>query len=581
MKNTKIFFLQFCLSLFLLLPNFIFAQGIEIESGASITITGAATIEISAGNFVNNGTYTKGTETVTFSGILADTISGSSNTVFNNLVITNTGGTNILAGTAVTATNLTTTGGTLIVNSDASANGSLIVEGSSTGNVTYNRHLTASKWHLISAPFSETVTDFISVNADSIETKPSDASVYGLAHYDNSIPNWSFYTTGGTSDVFTPGKGYEVMRKTTDGMVTFTGTLATDNVGIEITAPISGNPWNLVGNPYPSALCANNDATTATSATENLIFTNTAALGDGAFQAVYVWDANAATPAYITVNHSISATYIAPGQAFFVNSLNESGSSFQFTEAMQTHQTGDIFKSGEIENPVIKLFAEASQGTSSTNIKYIDNTTTGLDPGYDAGRFSGGNNSFAIYTHLVGDATNLVDFDIQCLPANEYNHIIPVGLNAPENSEVIFRAETINLPIDVPVYLEDRENGIFTALNEPGSFYQANIAGKSEGVGRFFLTTQKSATTNIGTLINESDITIIPRPEQQLIRVIGKVGNNAQLEVYDLVGRKLMQRNLGETEINEVEMNGLNSGIYIIHINSSIQNISKRISWVH
>jgi hypothetical protein len=46
------------------------------------------------------------------------------------------------------------------------------------------------------------------------------------------------------------------------------------------------------------------------------------------------------------------------------------------------------------------------------------------------------------------------------------------------------------------------------------------------------------------------------------------------------VGRKLMKRNLNNPEINDVELNGFNSGVYIIHISSSTQKTSKRISWI-
>lgn len=95
MKNKKILLFVLCLPLLLLLPCAAQGQGIEITnltSPGSITVTGAATIEINNGNFINNGTYARGTETVTFSGETAETISGSSSTVINNLSVTNTGG---------------------------------------------------------------------------------------------------------------------------------------------------------------------------------------------------------------------------------------------------------------------------------------------------------------------------------------------------------------------------------------------------------------------------------------------------------------------------------------------------------
>ncbi len=483
----------------------------------------------------------------------------------------------IAAGASANCYNIDVSG-TLIINSDATSNGSLIVSGSSTGYITYNRYLTGVDiWHLISSPVGgQDINEFVVTNV-ATNAVAAIAPKYGLASYNNTTPGWNHYSTAaGTNDIagagnFIAGKGYEVLR-TSDGTLSFTGTVATDNVSIGITKSTSG--WNLVGNPFPSAINGNSPA----NASNNFLTVNAAAI-DANYLALYVWDA--ATSSYLTVNHTYSgntAFHVAPGQAFFVYSPDV-GSTISFNEAMQTHQTGDIFKSGKIANPSIKLIVERSQGTSSTNIKYIDNTTTGLDPGYDAGRFSGGDNSFAVYTHLVGDETNTVDFDIQCLPANDFDQIIPVGLNAPENTEVVFRAETINLPSDVQVFLEDKATGTFTALQVPGSFYSILINAKTEGTGRFYLHT-KSAATEIEPLSGNNDFSIIPRPQNNTIRVIGAFGKNSSIAVYDLAGRKLIYRKLNTSTINDVEMDGLISGVYLITISSSTQKVSKKISWI-
>ena len=468
----------------------------------------------------------------------------------------------------------------LTINSDAANNGSLIVSGTSTGNITYNRYMTGvDSWHLISSPVGgQDIYDFV-VTDVATNAVATNGENYGLAPYNNITPDWEHYTTStiGSAGDFIAGKGYEILR-TSDGTVSFTGTVATSAVNIGITSPSAGNPWNLVGNPYPSALCANNDATTATTATENLVYQNSNVLGTGAYQAIYVWDANASTPAYITVNHSLAATYIAPGQSFFVNSLNESGSSFQFTQAMQTHQTGDIFRSVTNDNITIKLIAERSEGTSSTNIKYFENTTTGLDPGYDAGRFNAGNNSFAVYTHLVESNQSSVNFDIQCLPANEFDQIIPVGLNSPENTEVVFHTEIENLPTGMLIYLEDRLTGEYTPLHETGNSYSVQLIEPSQGIGRFYLHTQ-STTTGIPT-DTKPEFAIIPRPQYNSIRIIGKVDNNTQVAMYDITGRLLSISKLINPETNDINMTGLNNGVYIIAIISATQRTSIKMSWV-
>jgi myo-inositol-hexaphosphate 3-phosphohydrolase len=144
---------------------------------------------------------------------------------------------------------------------------------------------------------------------------------------------------------------------------------------------------------------------------------------------------------------------------------------------------------------------------------------------------------------------------------------------------VVFRAELTNLPVGIPVYLEDKKMGTFTSLHEPGSFYSVSIASKSEGTGRFFMHTN-SAATGINPDNKEADFAIIPHPKNNSIRIIGRFGNNAEIAVYDMAGRKLLTRNLNNSELNDVNMGGLVSGFYLVSVRSEIQEGSKKISWV-
>ncbi len=463
----------------------------------------------------------------------------------------------------------------LTVESNASSTGSIIGQSYLTvnGTATFQRYVTGvDKWHLISSPVEgQGINDFVVTNL-ATNAVAAIAPKYGLAPYNNSTPGWNHFTTlAGTNDIaaagnFILGKGFEVLR-TSEGIITFNGALSSSNVDIAISKNTNG--WNLVGNPYPSAIYGANIGT-------NFLNTNASAI-DNNYEAIYVWDA--ANSNYITINNTSGATYVAPGQAFFVYSV-DGGSSVSFTEAMQTHQTGNIFKSGEVPAPSIHLIAEQSKGSSETKILFLENATTGLDPGYDAGRFSAGNNSFAVYSHLVGDKTNTVDFDIQCLPAFDYSNVIPVGLNAPTNTNVVFRAETLNLPIATPVILEDRLTGNITDLAEAGSSYSASITDKTEGTGRFFLHTQKTAVTGIIPGADEADFIIIPHPQKNSLYITGNIGNKSEILVYDMLGRKLIQRQLTQKGYNEVEMDGIKSGSYIVFIQSSTQKVSKKISWI-
>ncbi len=114
-----------------------------ITASAATTIEGDGSYYV-GGNWVNNGTFLPGTSTVTFNGAGVQTISGTSLTTFNDLIITGaSAGTTIAAGARVTVSGSTfNANGKLTIDSDApDNNGSLIYNGSGTpsGNVTYNR----------------------------------------------------------------------------------------------------------------------------------------------------------------------------------------------------------------------------------------------------------------------------------------------------------------------------------------------------------------------------------------------------------------------------------------------------------
>ena len=90
--------------------------------GGSLIINGTYTASSATtsigGNFSNNGTFNRGTSTINFNGTSAQTIGGSSATIFNNLTVSNTatGSTTLLSNTSV-AGNLSVNSGTLDLSS--------------------------------------------------------------------------------------------------------------------------------------------------------------------------------------------------------------------------------------------------------------------------------------------------------------------------------------------------------------------------------------------------------------------------------------------------------------------------------
>ncbi len=132
--KTKLFSFFALTSFFILWTLTSIAQGIEITSNAFVQAVGNATIEITDGNFTNNGTYMMGTENLIFSGSTLGSISGSSNNDFYHLTVNNSNGVTHTSSGYVAVNNLlifsnglfNTGSNFLIINDNATYSGASI-----------------------------------------------------------------------------------------------------------------------------------------------------------------------------------------------------------------------------------------------------------------------------------------------------------------------------------------------------------------------------------------------------------------------------------------------------------------------
>ncbi|MBL4643077.1 MAG: T9SS type A sorting domain-containing protein [Flavobacteriaceae bacterium] len=478
----------------------------------------------------------------------------------------------INAGETVTlnSENSITIYGTLTIAGGLNGNSgsSIIVKGTSSGNLSYSRNLTTN-WHLISSPVSpQGIYNFAVTNiaTNSIGTSGSN---YGIAQYNNDGSAWVYYTTStiiGAGN-FIVGKGYATLR-TSSGVVTFKGTIATREVAITITDG-TNNKWNLIGNPYPSYISANSNA----DATNNFLSINTTNI-NATFQALYFWDGSE----YIPINQASSARFIAPGQGFFVNAITN-GSTIDFTEAMQSHQTMDVFSKSKSVWPEITLQMTAGATNKHTKIKYITGTTTGLDPGYDAGMFTGTSNTFSVYTHLVTDSDG-TPFSLQALPDNEYeNIIVPIGFNAISSKEITFSINHQNLPSGLMVFIEDITESKITRIDESNSAYKITINSDNNGIGRLYLRTSTSdlrKTLDIDDFFTNQIKMYIT--SNRTLRITGIKNAKANIILYDILGKRILDKNFSSNSMIDLAIpNTIKSGFYIVKLETKKGNIHKKI----
>jgi predicted outer membrane repeat protein len=266
--------------------------------------------------------------------------------------------------------------GTITLKSDASGDASLLINGSISGSGTYNveRYLTGSQWHLVTSPITSGTAGVF----EDIWLRP----------YDESTNTFGEYITPTTTPMPT-GQGFSVWADVNETR-TFTGTInhgVIGPLGAQLTGaagPDAG--WNLMGNPYPSAI----DWSAASGWTKN-------DLAD----AVYVWN-NDQYATYIDGTGSNGGSqYIAPGQGFFVQATG-AGASLSMDNDVRVHNGVNFMKNTESDPENTIRITVSADGYEDENVIVIrEANANAFDPQADAYKLPG--SSDAPQMHIEKD----------------------------------------------------------------------------------------------------------------------------------------------------------------------------------
>lgn len=456
----------------------------------------------------------------------APIIGATTGSEINNLTITETEGINITAG------------------------GSLIVNGTSSGDVTYNRTLGTDNWYLMSSPVVGQTYNDAYVTANSISGNGSNRAIAPYVTSDNS---WDYMQASDVDATFTPGSGYSVKRNS-PGDVSFTGTLNVADAGVDVTLTNTGNGFNLLGNPYTSHI---NSAT---------FLANEGAVSET--KTLWVW--NQANGAY-EVKTLGDAMLIAPAQGFFVKA-NAAGGTFNFAESNQAG-SGGTFQKTEAR-PEMHLTLSNQSDVREAKIYYIENMTSGFDVGYEGELFNGVANPLAIYTHLVADSEGK-NYQVQSLPDNDFeNTIIPLGINAISGSSISIKASKNNFPEGMNIYLEDKQDNSFTLLEADANF-NTTLENDLSGIGRFFLHTT-SSTLSANDLAISNNLSIYSS-NRETLRVVGVQNGTANLQIFSLLGKEILRSSFEGRGVNDIALPKLAPGVYIVKVKMQTGQLNKKI----
>ena len=452
-------------------------------------------------------------------------------------------------------TNYPTTSSAVSVVSGIIYSGATLVTGDTfSGNVTYKRNLAnGSQWYLMSSPVVGEMYNDAWNTANSIDE--GQGSNRGVSWYDNSTNDgttghWR-YLQATNSGSFNVGQGYSV-RLSTGGDVSFTGTgLYTSNQPFTLTKGV--NDFNLIGNPFTGFVTLGTFESTNGSVIED---------------EYYFWTGSA----YVTRNNNNDSAFeIAPGQAFFVEATTASAVTFEVSDVEHGTDTFNT-KSTNIKSEIHLSVIEGTR-TIPVRILYTDGTTKGFDAGYDGKLFGGASSDFMAYSDLV--QSNGIKYQTQVLPNQDHETmVIPIGLKAAANKEITFIAEALNIPNGLHVYLEDRQTGDVTKLDETNSNYKVTLNTALNGSGRFYLHTRSSALSTDDIALEGVSVYAV---NKNTLRISGVNSTEASVKIYTILGKKVVDTSFSSKGVYEAKLPNLTTGVYIVQLATEKGNLSKKI----
>ncbi len=447
--------------------------------------------------------------------------------------------------------------GTFTVKSDATGSGSLIVDGSSTGDVDFECYLSGESlaWHTYSAPVnSESIAESSfdpgsgTDNDFYLWNEPAPGTWVNFKNQDGSGGEPNFPTANGGNNNFISGKGYLLAYNEASPIKTIAGDINTDAVNITLENSSAAKDdwtyasgWNLIGNPFSSAIdwsIVDHDA------------------GTSLFQDVYAYaydqTANGDAGDYVLIDGSQANAFIPAQQGFFVLAKQSlDNQNFSFAKNMKVHANNNVYKSGSTSYD-LELLLTGESFSDETWINIHENSSTERDHLDALKLFSFNTASPALYSL----SENEVKLAINTLPDISEGSSIHLGFKVPgsENYRISIRqVNTSNITSDI--YLEDKyENNVHNLSKSDYNFTSA----EGEFADRFVL---HFGTTAIDDELQETN-PMCAFAAGDAITFINNSDQEGIIKITSVNGMLLYQGNISKQSSKKLSQN-FASGIYI------------------
>jgi len=353
------------------------------------------------------------------------------------------------------------------------------------------------------------------------------------------------------------------------------------NASLVYNGPGAQNNFNLMGNPYPSAID-----------TGQLILTN------DAINEVYFWEhitqPNENLPGFNTSNFDMNdvsirnltggiasanggtapGPYMASGQGFGVLAQQDAiGSDLTFNNAMRVTGNNTTLRSAEdLERLTLKLESNSYSLKSTMLIGFVSEATPLFDPGFDSKRLDTTIGLFSILDtgeQLVIQGREAFD------PGIEISMGIISDIQETESYTIsIERIEGVGL-IGNDIFLID--NFLNTTVNLKEEKYTFSTTGKIQG-NRFTLTFQ-----NVRKYFDSDDefgknmiVNLYPNPVREKLKIDVENSSLQSATIFNLKGHSIYSENFKDKTNLSIDTSFLGRGVYIIKLFTANDVIIKR-----
>ncbi|WP_179375531.1 T9SS sorting signal type C domain-containing protein [Winogradskyella wichelsiae] len=426
-------------------------------------------------------------------------------------------------------------------------------------------------------------------NISQISNTPTYQWSVNAGNTDSGVGNW----VSAANSVMNPGEGYivRVANAQLSGFTTeFYGepnngpfTIGVEKSDLYESMDYNNSSWNLIGNPYPSAIDAETFLTVNTNIEGRVdIWTHDTALFSTVGAADPFYDDFGVNYGnqYITFNSTGTSTpdpsntfdgKIASGQAFFVRveDTSTSPSSVNFTNAMRhdnefAHDNSQFHRNsgenaGSTEKQLVWLsLANENNHAISTLIGYAEGATEGKDRLYDAYT---NNEGFNLYS-LITEDEKLV---IQGLPLPFVDtNTVPLGVELTQSG--IYTVAIGNVKGSLfegergqGIYLEDTYNNVvhdlrtapYTFTGEQGIFNDRFILRYTESVT---LSVEEISNTNTFAYINDAMFYVKSSTAIESV------------EIYDISGKQITNYTSNDNSDSFSTEFNFTKGVYVAAI---------------